>query len=116
AETLHKLGVLQGMIGHLDESERSFRQALEIQRQLVAEKPETAASQLSLAQTETSLANQLAMVCRFPEAERLYNAACARQEKLAAATMNVPIHQLGLARSIQARGRLFQVLDRESEY
>jgi serine/threonine protein kinase/tetratricopeptide (TPR) repeat protein len=111
AETLYQRGRLQAGVGQLDEAEHSLRQAFESQRKLVEDQPDNANRQVALAVTETALANLLTGFARIAEAQELFDAAIARQDKLSSQS-TAPVYQLGLARSLGARARMLEMDDR----
>jgi len=109
AETLHDAAKLQVMIGRYEEGENSLRQALDLQRQLVLEQPSVAKLQLATAAIETSLANLLLDHSRLEESGTLLQSAIEGQEKLLLTAPNVPVHHLGLARTLNVRARWFDL-------
>ncbi|MBV8232796.1 MAG: serine/threonine protein kinase [Planctomycetaceae bacterium] len=94
-----RLGDIQEMFSDYVEAERSYQQAIQLQKALVDRSPARADYGLDLARSLTSLGVLLKKANRFQESETTLRAALALRERLAAAPSGDPGPQQALADS-----------------
>ena len=110
-----KVGLIEGRLGHQEESATAFRMARDGYAALAAEFPAVPAYRQELAANHNNLGNQLTDLGKWAEAEIEYRKALVLLQKLAADFPAVPAYRKDLARSHNNLGNLLAAQSKRVE-
>jgi serine/threonine protein kinase len=103
------------LLGEYDQAEKAYREAVDLQQQLLTETPAKVDYRHQLAQTLHGFAALLQRSRRFPQAEDFYRRALTLHQALAAESPHVAGYRFELARHYHSLGSLLRDTNRRTE-